>query len=130
MQRVAIIGGGWAGMAAAVAAAQAGHSVTVFEATRVLGGRARALPATEAPGAPGAPPPLDNGQHILIGAYTECLHLMAQVGVDPDAALLRLPLSLRFADGKGIRLPDIAPPGTPCGALPTPGAGACASGWR
>ncbi len=107
MQRVAIIGGGWAGMAAAVAAAQAGHCVTVFEATRVLGGRARALPAT---GAPGAPPPLDNGQHILIGAYTECLHLMAQVGVDPDAALLRLPLSLRFADGKGIRLPDIAPP--------------------
>ncbi|GKS93827.1 hydroxysqualene dehydroxylase HpnE [Acidovorax sp. SUPP2825] len=110
MQRVAIIGGGWAGMAAAVAAAQAGHRVTVFEATRVLGGRARALPATDAPGAPGAPPPLDNGQHILIGAYTECLHLMAQVGVDPEAALLRLPLSLRFADGKGIRLPDIAPP--------------------
>ncbi|GKT25897.1 hydroxysqualene dehydroxylase HpnE [Acidovorax sp. SUPP3334] len=107
MQRVAIIGAGWAGMAAAVAAAQAGHSVTVFEATRALGGRARALSVSDGQGDSVT---LDNGQHILIGAYAECLRLMQVVGVDPDAALLRMPLSLRFADGKGIRLPDIAPP--------------------
>ncbi|MDP2023915.1 MAG: NAD(P)-binding protein, partial [Hydrogenophaga sp.] len=41
--RLAIVGAGWAGMAAAVAAADAGADVTVFEATRTLGGRARAL---------------------------------------------------------------------------------------
>jgi predicted NAD/FAD-binding protein len=42
---------------------------------------------------------VDNGQHILIGAYTESLRLMRTVGVDPESALLRLPLTLRFADG-------------------------------
>jgi predicted NAD/FAD-binding protein len=45
---------------------------------------------------------VDNGQHILIGAYTESLRLMRTVGVDPSA-LLRLPLTLRFADGMGLR---------------------------
>ncbi|WP_313759804.1 FAD-dependent oxidoreductase, partial [Diaphorobacter nitroreducens] len=32
--KVAIVGAGWAGMAAAVHAAQAGHAVSVFEASR------------------------------------------------------------------------------------------------
>jgi predicted NAD/FAD-binding protein len=49
---------------------------------------------------------VDNGQHILIGAYTRSLALMRQVGVDIDAALLRQPLGLVHADGAGIRLPD------------------------
>jgi squalene-associated FAD-dependent desaturase len=46
---------------------------------------------------------LDNGQHILIGAYTETLKLMRQVGVDPDHALLNLPMTLRFPDGQGLQ---------------------------
>ena len=104
---IAIIGAGWAGMAAAMAAVQAGHQTTVFEAARTVGGRARALEVT-APD--GAPLTLDNGQHILIGAYTESLRLMRLVGVDIDAALLRLPLVLRFPDGGGLRLPDLPPP--------------------
>jgi len=104
---IAIIGAGWAGMAAAIAAVQAGHQATVFEAARTLGGRARTLDAM-APD--GTPLPLDNGQHILIGAYTESLRLMRLVGVDIDAALLRLPLVLRFPDGSGLRLPDLPPP--------------------
>jgi hypothetical protein len=41
--RLAVIGGGWAGMAAAVRAIERGQVVTVFEAARGLGGRARAL---------------------------------------------------------------------------------------
>lgn len=105
--RIAIIGAGWAGMAAAVAAVQAGHPVTVFEAARTVGGRARALDATAPDGSALS---LDNGQHILIGAYTESLRLMRLVGVDVDAALLRLPLVLRFPDGSGLRLPDLPPP--------------------
>jgi predicted NAD/FAD-binding protein len=47
---------------------------------------------------------VDNGQHILIGAYTESLRLMRKVGVDPDQALLRLPLALVFPDGTGLAL--------------------------
>ncbi len=105
--RVAIIGAGWAGMAAAVRAVQLGHQVTVFESARRLGGRARGLPLRLPDGREVM---VDNGQHILIGAYTECLRLMRTVGVDPQAALLRLPLTLRFADGNGLRLPDLPAP--------------------
>jgi hydroxysqualene dehydroxylase len=46
---------------------------------------------------------LDNGQHILIGAYTETLRLMRLVGVNPDDALLRLPLTLKFPDDSGLQ---------------------------
>ena len=55
---IAIIGAGWAGMAAAVAAVHAGHHVTVFEAARTVGGRARALEAAAYDGSARA---LDNG---------------------------------------------------------------------
>lgn len=92
-------------MAAAVAACQAGHQVTLFEATRQLGGRARAVSATLPDGTPVT---LDNGQHILIGAYTETLRLMRLAGVAPEAALLRRPLSLPFVDGTGLQTPRYA----------------------
>ena len=105
--RVAVIGAGWAGLAAAVSAVQAGHDVTVMESGQALGGRARTLPT---PQPDGSTLLLDNGQHILIGAYTECLRLMSTVGVDPEQALLRLPMVMRFADGSGLQWPDIAPP--------------------
>ncbi|MDB5850839.1 MAG: desaturase [Rhodoferax sp.] len=101
--KVAIAGAGWGGLTAAVEATRAGHDVVVFEAARTLGGRARALKHTM-PG--GAPLLLDNGQHILIGAYAETLRLMREVGVQPDDALLRLPLTLRFPDGTGLACPD------------------------
>lgn len=101
--KIAVIGGGWAGMAAALAAAQAGHSVTVFEAARAMGGRARGVPVALPDGAQSL---LDNGQHILIGAYTESLRLMRLVGVDPEQALMRLPLALCFPDGSGLALSD------------------------
>jgi len=94
---VAIVGGGWAGIAAAVYATAAGHRVTLFETAAQLGGRARSV---EIDGTV-----LDNGQHILIGAYRETLALMRQVGVDVDAVLRRLPLRLVGPDGRGLRLP-------------------------
>ena len=83
---IAIIGAGWSGLAAAVKAKQAGNEVTVFEASRHLGGRARALSTTLPDGQRVM---LDNGQHILIGAYQQTLKLMREVGVDPESALAR-----------------------------------------
>lgn len=101
--KVAIVGAGWAGLAAAVEVTQAGHIATVFEASNAIGGRARALDCFLPDGTPVT---LDNGQHILIGAYTETLRLMTQVGLQPSDMLLDLPMMLQFPDGQGIRFPD------------------------
>ncbi|WP_050465803.1 hydroxysqualene dehydroxylase HpnE, partial [Herbaspirillum autotrophicum] len=92
-RHIAIIGGGWAGCAAAVTLARAGHRVTVFEAARVLGGRARRV---ELDGRN-----IDNGQHILLGAYRATLKMMRTVGVKPDQAMLRLPLQMRYPPHSG-----------------------------
>ena len=105
--KLAVIGAGWAGLAAAIEAMRAGHTVTLFEAARIPGGRARALPTTLADG---REVPLDNGQHVLIGAYRETLALMQQVGVDLRRALLEVPLSLRRPDGSGLKLPRLPAP--------------------
>ncbi len=98
----AVVGAGWAGLAAAVTLAQQGVPVTVFEASRSLGGRARRVTIDGVD--------LDNGQHVLIGAYRETLRLMRQVGADPDELLLRLPLELRYADGFHLRAPRLPYP--------------------
>ncbi len=97
-RRIAVVGGGWAGLASAVEATSRGHSVTLIEMAPQLGGRARSLAADDGHAR------LDNGQHILIGAYVATLGLMRRIGVDPDAVLLRLPLTLVDADGQGLRL--------------------------
>jgi squalene-associated FAD-dependent desaturase len=101
-KRVAVVGGGWAGLAAAVRAVQAGHHVTLFEMAQQLGGRARSVPL------PGHAPEqaLDNGQHILIGAYKRTLDLLRTVGSREEEALKRRPLELRYPDGRGLALPD------------------------
>jgi len=93
-QRVAVVGAGYAGMAAAVHLATHGASPIVFESGPVPGGRARRVTSqgTE----------LDNGQHILIGAYTGLFGMMRAVGVE-DGALLRLPLEIRYANGFRLR---------------------------
>ena len=105
--RLGIVGAGWAGLAAAAQAVQDGHQVTVFEAARTPGGRARDLAITLPDGRNVT---VDNGQHILIGAYTESLRLMREVGVDVKAGLQRLPLTLQFPDGSGLRLPHLPVP--------------------
>lgn len=95
--RVAVVGGGWAGLAAAVRATALGHRVTLYEMAHQLGGRARSVAKDGLT--------LDNGQHILIGAYRDTLALMQQVGVDLGAVLHRQPLTLRYPDGSGLALP-------------------------
>jgi len=100
--KIAIVGAGWAGLAAAVEATLAGHQAVVYEASHAIGGRARAVKGSLPDGTAML---LDNGQHILIGAYTESLRLLHQVGVEPTTALLSLPLTLRFPDGRGLQFP-------------------------
>ena len=94
---LAVIGGGWAGLAAAVRATEAGYRVTLFEMAGHWGGRARRVDVDGLA--------LDNGQHILIGAYLRTLALMATVGADAASHLHRQPLELRYPDGRGLRLP-------------------------
>ena len=102
---IAVIGGGWAGCAAAVRLAQAGRRVSLLEAGRTLGGRARRV---EIDGRT-----LDNGQHILLGAYRSTLQLMKTVGIDAGQSLLRLPLQMRYpahTDGMDFIAPRLPAP--------------------
>lgn len=102
---IAVIGAGWAGCAAAVELATAGHNITLYESSRTLGGRARAVDINGQL--------LDNGQHILLGAYSETLRMLQRVGVDADKALLRLPLQMRYpenSDGMDFVAPRLTAP--------------------
>ena len=100
-RHVIVVGAGWAGLAAAVRLVELGHRVTVLDMAPQPGGRARSMPA-------GADT-LDNGQHILIGAYTQTLALMSTVGADPQTLLKRMPLTLRQPGRAGLVLPPGAP---------------------
>ncbi len=105
-RKVAIVGGGWAGLASAIHLIDAGHEVQLFEAAPMLGGRARHADWQRDDGTLR----VDNGQHILLGAYRETLRLMAHVGVDVSHALRRLPLTLHTQDGLHLRLPSLPAP--------------------
>lgn len=83
---VAVIGAGYAGLACAVELARAGVHVTVFERSHTLGGRARVVHKDHHWR-------VDNGQHILIGAYTELTRLLRLTGGSPKL-LAHLPLTL------------------------------------
>jgi squalene-associated FAD-dependent desaturase len=101
--RVAIVGGGYAGLAAATELARRDIPVTVFEAARTLGGRARRV---EIHGVP-----LDNGLHILIGAYRETLRLIELTRRPQEAqGLIRLPLELSVHPHFRLRAPRLPAP--------------------
>ncbi len=112
-RRVAVIGGGYAGFAAAVTLAASGRDVTVFETARTLGGRARRV---EAYGAT-----IDNGQHILLGAYSQTLALLKRVhGEGAELELLdrrRLHAASRGGTGRG---PSLSSAGSPATAFDAP----------
>jgi squalene-associated FAD-dependent desaturase len=99
---VAIVGAGYAGLACAVELADAGCRIEVFEASRTLGGRARRV---ELDGLA-----VDNGAHILVGAYRETLRLMRKVGAGGTATLKRHPLRLEFPGHVKIAAPRLPAP--------------------
>jgi len=128
----AIIGGGYAGMAAAVSLAERGIPVTVFESARQLGGRARGVstphpvlrdkkrssPSIQlSPGGGKGNRPLsgdtlilDNGQHLLLGCYRQTLRLIEQVGGNLEQDFLRLPLQLDLHGEFSLKAPRLPAP--------------------
>jgi hydroxysqualene dehydroxylase len=93
--RVAVVGGGLAGLAAALEVVDAGHEATLYEARPTLGGAVQTLPERE--GDPSPAP--DNGQHIALGCFTEYLAFLDRIG--EGASYLRRPLELPVIDETG-----------------------------
>ncbi len=98
----AIIGGGYAGMAAAVTLAKRGVPVTVFESAKQLGGRARGVTYNNTQ--------LDNGQHLLLGCYHNTLRLIEIVGGNVEKDFLRLPLQLELHRQFSLKAPRLPAP--------------------
>jgi squalene-associated FAD-dependent desaturase len=90
-----VIGGGLAGLTAALELVDAGVDVTVHEARPTLGGALQTLPARE--GDPEPPP--DNGQHIALGCFTEYLRFLDRVGEGGSYLRTRLALPVLAEDG-------------------------------
>jgi squalene-associated FAD-dependent desaturase len=106
MRPWAVVGGGWAGLAAAVELADRGLPVTLFEAAPGLGGRARSVTYRGRR--------CDNGQHLFIGAYRALLGLLERIGVPEAAAFERRRLRLDLLS------PGRAPIRLALPALPAP----------
>lgn len=102
--RVAIVGAGWAGLAAALALAEAGRPVALFEAAPEAGGRARTIELATPLGRFA----IDNGQHLIVGAYREVLALIERLGAGP--LLGRAPLSLSSPAGLRLRAAPLPAP--------------------
>lgn len=96
--RIVIVGGGLAGMAAAVALESAGASVTLIEARKSLGGRATSFED------PQTGEVLDNCQHVLLGCCTNLLDFYRRIGVSDRIQYERI---VHFVDERGQRF-DLA----------------------
>jgi squalene-associated FAD-dependent desaturase len=100
--KVAVVGGGLAGLAAALDLVDAGADVRVHEARPTLGGAVQTLPERD----DDPKPPPDNGQHIALGCFTEYLRFLDRVG--EGKSYLRKRLALPVIDERS-HVSSIAP---------------------
>lgn len=105
-ESVIIAGGGWAGIAAATELSRHDIPLLLLESAKQLGGRARSVNAQGLH--------VDNGQHLLLGAYESTLALLRTIGVAEDNVFQREPLNLHWLNAKGknvgIKTPRIPAP--------------------
>lgn len=103
---VIVVGGGWAGLSCAVELSRIGYHVTLLESARQLGGRARRVAFNEQP--------VDNGQHVLLGAYRQTLVLLKILGISLNDSLIRQNLNLHLLSKDGhkfnLHLPSLLTP--------------------
>lgn len=102
-----VVGAGWAGLAAAVGLVERGRRVTLVDAAPQPGGRARSLALRLDAD---TTVDVDNGQHLLIGAYRSTLALLERIGVAPESVLERSPLALLGPDGFALRAARLPAP--------------------
>jgi squalene-associated FAD-dependent desaturase len=100
--KAAVVGGGLAGLSAALELVDAGHEVALCEARPTLGGAVQTLPRRE--GDPEPPP--DNGQHIALACFTEYVRFLERIG--EQNGVWRRRLMLPVVDARG-RTATIAP---------------------
>lgn len=103
MKKVAVIGGGFAGLSAAVRLAENGFKVHLFEASPKLGGRAYSFFSEKYQAY------LDNGQHILMGCYRETLDFITTIGAK-DRITIQKNLEVPFITETG-EVHTLTPPG-------------------
>ncbi len=103
---VVIVGGGWAGLSAAIELSHNKIPVTLIEGNWRLGGRGRTIRLDNME--------IDNGQHLLIGAYNETLRLLELMGHKESDLFDRQPTLLHSRahrlSGFRLALPHIAAP--------------------
>lgn len=106
-KRVAVVGGGFAGLSAGVALAERGHEVVLVEARRRLGGRAYSF-RDAATGTT-----VDNGQHAMMGCYTHTLGFLERIGA-ADRVVRQRDLHVEMRDARrgvaAIRAPGLPAP--------------------
>lgn len=108
-----VIGAGWSGLACSIALLDAGARVTLVDAAPEPGGRARGVRLRLGD----REFSLDNGQHLVIGAYRDYLALARRIGIATERLYHRQPFALRYPDGFAIVATDAPSPWHLAGAL-------------
>lgn len=93
--RIHIIGAGWSGLSAAIECVRQGHPVSLYESAKQAGGRARRAGFEQRQ--------VDNGQHLMIGAYTWMLDSFAAIGIDESTVFQRRNFDIDVVDASGQR---------------------------
>jgi squalene-associated FAD-dependent desaturase len=98
--KASVVGGGLAGLSAALELTRLGHEVELREARPTLGGAVQTLPERE--GDPTPPP--DNGQHIALGCFESYLGFLAEIGSLESIRWARLSLPVIAEDGSTAKI--------------------------